>query len=185
MTGARARKAEGRIGEARDRECDVSKFQRVLQRLSRQCRMSTTGNAPTTFSSVHMRERDKIIREKHDKELSALHSKVNRLRYSNDDLRKQIHDVEERARRLSNALGFEDFVDAQVFISTADQGVSYKECFEQVGSLRAELDAANFEVEDLKAQIALADQERQEFKAKLDASRKLEQEARSVLNYTS
>ncbi|KAF8623257.1 hypothetical protein AX17_007503 [Amanita inopinata Kibby_2008] len=130
--------------------------------------------AGATYSSAHMRERDKILEEKHQKELSVLQRRIEKLRWANDDTLKQLFDTQHRALRLANSLGFNDIFQAQVYIDTAEHEVPYKECFEKVGFLEARLDSVFFEMEELKMGLLLAEKEKEELKAKLEASGKKE-----------
>lgn len=61
------------------------------------------------FSSAQFRERDKRIgiEEKHRREIEDLDHKINNLRRSNNDIRKQLFDVVHRAERLAQGLGFD------------------------------------------------------------------------------
>ena len=127
-----------------------------------------------------MRERDRIVQEKHQKELSNLQRKIDYLRRTNDDSMKDAYDIQARASRLAICLGFQDLTEAQIYIDTADHKIPYRECFEEVGSLKIQLEAANSEVEGLKEHLALVDKERDGLRTMLDASRQKELEARSV-----
>jgi len=63
--------------------------------------MTTT---PATYPSVHMRERDKLIEGKYQKELYALQRTIDKLRYANDDTLKQLFDMQARALHTKSAL---------------------------------------------------------------------------------
>ncbi|KAK2463960.1 hypothetical protein APHAL10511_004011 [Amanita phalloides] len=119
-----------------------------------------------------MRERDKIIEEKHHKELQALQRKVEKLRWTNNDTLKQLFDMQARALRLANSLGFKDLAEAQVCIDTADHELSYKECFEAAGILKAQLATARTRENNQQERIKLLNNENEELKTVLDVSRK-------------
>src|SRR6266576_5556475 len=129
--------------------------------------MATT---PVTYSSAHMRERDKLIEGKYQKELYALQRKIDKLRYANDDTLKQLFDMQARALRLANSLGFKDVAEAQVYVDTADHEITYKECFEEVANLNAQLPAKTSPSEDtsLRERFELLENENAELKAMLE-----------------
>ena len=129
--------------------------------------MATT---PATYSSAHMRERDKLIEGKYQKELYTLQRKIDKLRYANDDTLKQLFDMQARALRLANSLGFKDVTEAQVYIDTADHEIGYKECFEEVASLKAHMPAKTSRSEDtsLQARFEALEKENAELKLVLE-----------------
>ncbi|PFH49725.1 hypothetical protein AMATHDRAFT_4659 [Amanita thiersii Skay4041] len=135
----------------------------------------------TTYSSVQMRERDKIVQEKHQKEISAMERRIEKLKWANDDTMKELFDAQHRGRRLANSLGFKDIIEAQVFIDTADHETPYRDCFEQVGTLKSRLEAVTSDADDLREHLRLADQERDEFKAKLKEEHDTRQQQLSEL----
>jgi hypothetical protein len=79
--------------------------------------MESAGN---TYSSAHLRERDKILEEEHRKQFALVERKVDRLWRSNDDTLKQLFDVRMRGDKLARFLGFNDIHEAQVAIDIAD-----------------------------------------------------------------
>ena len=126
--------------------------------------METAGN---TYSSIHLRERDKILETKHQKELALIERKVDRLRRSNDDTLKQLFDVRIRGDKLARSLGFHDIHDAQVAIDTADHEapLTFKECFARVDALQAELTRERAQHEKLREYLRLVEEERDQQKA--------------------
>lgn len=117
-----------------------------------------------SYSSVHMRERDKILEAKHQKELAIVERKNEKLRWSNDDILKQMFEMKTRANRLAETLGFYDVYDAQVHIDNSDTEMPYKECIEYVGTLRSELSTEREENERLKEQLRLVVEDRDQLK---------------------
>ncbi|KAF8630322.1 hypothetical protein AX15_002995 [Amanita polypyramis BW_CC] len=138
--------------------------------------MSTT---PAMYSSVHMRERDKILGEKHKEELCALQRRVDKLRRANDDTLKQLFDAQARAFRLANSLGFKDLAEAQVYIDTADDEIPYKECFDQVSTLKVQLVSATTEADRLREHLEHVNKEKDELTTMLASSREKELDSRT------
>lgn len=124
--------------------------------------MESTGNS---YSSVHMRERDKILQEKHQKELAIIERKNEKLKWSNSDTLKQLFEMQTRANRLARNLGFYDVYEAQVYIDNSDHEMPYKECLESVSKLKEELTTERKENERLQEQLRLAGEERDQLKA--------------------
>lgn len=124
--------------------------------------MESTGNS---YSSVHMRERDKILEDKHQKELAIIERKIEKLKWSNNDTLKQLFEMQARANRLARNLGFYDIYEAQVHIDNSDHEMPYKECLESAGKLKEELSAEKKENERLQEQLRLAEEERDQLKA--------------------
>jgi len=135
---------------------------------------STTG----TFSSVHLRERDKLLAEKHEKAIATLERKVERLKRANDDTLKQLFEAQTRANRVAESLGFHDIYEAQVAVDTADREIPYKQCLERIESLERELsgevekndklhdNVRTLEQESEKVKMALASAERSHIESK-------------------
>ncbi|KAF6742803.1 DNA repair protein endonuclease SAE2/CtIP C-terminus-domain-containing protein [Ephemerocybe angulata] len=90
-----------------------------------------------TFSSAQSRERDKRIEEKHRKELQVLEARINNLRRSNDDIRKELFDVTHRARRLAECLGFPEVRDAQEALDMMLPDFDFKNCVQRLQDLEA------------------------------------------------
>lgn len=128
--------------------------------------------APAAYSSVHLRERDKALEEKHRKELAAVERKIEKLKWSNADTLKQLFDVQNRSHRLATSLGFHDVYAAQVAVDTADQDTPYSECFERVEKLQRELEEERAESGRLREQLRLAEDERNLFEDQLGEAQK-------------
>ncbi|KAF8227220.1 hypothetical protein L208DRAFT_1433702 [Tricholoma matsutake] len=126
--------------------------------------METEGN---TYSSAHLRERDKILEAKHQKELAFIERKVDRLRWSNDDILKQLFDVRTRGDKLARSLGFNNVHEAQVAIDTADHEtpLTFKECLAQVDALQGNLARERTQHEKLREYLRLVEEERDQQKA--------------------
>ena len=114
-----------------------------------------------------MRERDKIIEGKYQKELYALQRKVDNIRWTHDDNLKQLYDMQARTLRLANSLGFKDAAEAQVYIDTADHEIPYKDCFEEVVTLKAQLETSHSEDDCLRERLKLVEKENVELRAML------------------
>ncbi|KAF9458420.1 DNA repair protein endonuclease SAE2/CtIP C-terminus-domain-containing protein [Collybia nuda] len=118
-----------------------------------------------SYSSVHLRERDKILEEKHKKDLAIVERKIDKLKWSNNDVLKQLFEMQTRANRLAQNLGFYDIYEAQVYVDNADYEMPYKECFESISVLKGELSAEKRENEQLQERLRLAEEERDQLKA--------------------
>jgi hypothetical protein len=126
--------------------------------------METAGN---TYSSAHLRERDKILEEKHRKQFALVERKVDRLRRSNDDTLKQLFDVRTRGDKLARSLGFNDIHEAQVAVDTTEHEspLTFMECFVRVDALQSELTRERAQHEKLREYLRLVEQERDYHKA--------------------
>ncbi|KDQ23475.1 hypothetical protein PLEOSDRAFT_1114448 [Pleurotus ostreatus PC15] len=104
-----------------------------------------TGN---TFSSANLRVRDKIVEEKHQKELADIERKLTRCKATNDDLLKQLFDARHRGEHLASLLGFPSLMEAQVYIENADEDMTYKERSDRMTDLQRQLKAAQAAVDE-------------------------------------
>lgn len=131
--------------------------------------MATAGN---TYSSAHLRERDKILEAKHQKELAFLERKCDRLRWSNDDTLKQLFDARLRGDKLARSLGFNDIHEAQVAIDTTDYETppTFKDCIAHVDALRTDLARERAQHEKLREYLRLVEEERDQQKATAEAA---------------
>ena len=77
------------------------------------------------YSSAHFRERDKILEEKHSKQIAVIERRIERLKWSKNDAVKQLFEAQNRCQRLAHSLGFKDIYEAQVTINTADYDTSF------------------------------------------------------------
>ncbi|KAF4584900.1 hypothetical protein EYR40_001726 [Pleurotus pulmonarius] len=98
-----------------------------------------SGNA---FSSANLRARDKIVEEKHQKELADIERKLTRCKATNDDLSRQLFDARHRGERLASLLGFPSLMEAHVYIENADEDMTYKERIDRVADLQQQLKVA-------------------------------------------
>jgi hypothetical protein len=123
---------------------------------------------PTThepYSSVQLRERDKILIERHQKELAAIESKVDKLKWSNTDLLMQLFESQNRAHRLATSLGFNDIYEAQVHIHNADHSTVYKDCINGFDQLQNELAKEKNENANMREEFKRVQEERDRAKA--------------------
>lgn len=121
-----------------------------------------------TYSSAHLRERDKILEEKHRKEIAVIERKIERLKWSNNDTVKQLFEAQNRCQRLAHSLGFKDIYEAQVTIDTADYDTSFKDSLERVHTLEVELLAERNEGESLQEKLLLAEEEKRQIQLQLE-----------------
>ena len=133
-----------------------------------------------TFSSVHLRERDKILAEKHAKSQAILERKVERLKRSNDDTLKQLFEAQTRGNRLAESLGFHDVYEAQVAIDTADREIPYKQCLERIESLERELSQRVEQNDKLRDNVRSLEQETEKVKVALASTERSCGEAKCV-----
>jgi hypothetical protein len=145
--------------------------------------METAGN---TYSSAHLRERDKLLEAKHQKELAFVERKVERLRWSNDDTLKQLFDARTRGDKLARSLGFNDIHEAQVAIDTAhhETPLTFKECLARVDALQVDLVRERAQHETLREYLRLVEEERDQEKATAAASALTSGELRHVCHAT-
>ncbi|KDR79382.1 hypothetical protein GALMADRAFT_243412 [Galerina marginata CBS 339.88] len=112
-----------------------------------------------SYSGSHLRERDQLILEKHEEEINALQAKFWRLKYSADEISKNLFDASNRGRRLAESLGFNDVFDAQVAIDSAEHSVTYRECLERLQIAEAQLSVEKKDVQILQAKLHEKEQE--------------------------
>ncbi|KAJ3575007.1 hypothetical protein NP233_g1379 [Leucocoprinus birnbaumii] len=93
----------------------------------------------TTFSSAQMRERDRLIEEKHKKELEAAERRHEKLKRVLENTDKQNFTFRHQVQRLVECLGFADIDEAQRAFDVADHEVTFHQAFERVQILEDEL----------------------------------------------
>lgn len=126
-------------------------------------------NMATAYSSSKLRERDKILEEKHRKELAAAELKFERLKRTNQEILNRLFDTHNRENRLAISLGFVDSLEAQAEIDNAERPMSYRDCMERVGTLESELKAERESNEQLVELLRQTEEQRDQSKASLDA----------------
>ncbi|KAK0471159.1 hypothetical protein IW261DRAFT_1513419 [Armillaria novae-zelandiae] len=113
-----------------------------------------------TFSSVHMRERDKVLNEKHRKETAAHEAKYDRLKRSAEDTLNRLSDLTNRTGHLVKALGFSDLQEALFVVDNAEHGTKYRDAWSRIEDLERALRRATDERDHLQAQLGDAVEER-------------------------
>ena len=109
--------------------------------------------ADQAFSSTALKERDKRLTATHAKEIQALERKIENLRRSNDDTRKQLFDCVQRTERLAHSLGFENVLEAQEVVDLLDEPVSFREMVGRIGELEAEVRAERVKREEVEVRL--------------------------------
>lgn len=105
----------------------------------------------TTFSSAQMRDRGKLLEEKHKKELEAVERKLEKLRRALSNADKEIFDLKNRGNQLAQSLGFSDIGEAQRAIDVSDHEATFYQAFERVQILEDEVRVERSEKELLQA----------------------------------
>ncbi|KAK0211951.1 DNA repair protein endonuclease SAE2/CtIP C-terminus-domain-containing protein [Armillaria fumosa] len=113
-----------------------------------------------TFSSAHMRERDKALNEKHRKEIAAHEAKYDRLKHSAEDTLNRLSDLTNRTGHLVKALGFSDLQEALFVVDNAEHDTKYRDAWTRIEDLERALSRATDERVHLQAQLDDAIEER-------------------------
>lgn len=115
----------------------------------------------TTFHIDQLRERDKILEEKHKKELDAADRKLEKFKNILLNSDKEYFDLRNRGIRLAQALGFSDIGEVQRAIDVSDYEATFHQAFERVQILEDEVRVERREKEllqvrcrDLEEQLA-------------------------------
>jgi len=114
----------------------------------------------STYSSAQLRERDQHIRKQCQEQLRAQEARFQRLKYSADTTNKSFFDLQHRARRLAESLGYIDLPDAQIAIDSSEYVLTYQECFERLQMLEAELSMEKKESELARVTLRKVEQEK-------------------------
>lgn len=112
-----------------------------------------------------MRERDKILEQKHQKALKALENKIDWLKRTNNDLLAQLFDAQNRSHRLATSLGFSDATEAQNCVDDSDHEAVYKESLALIETLRQEVKERDDDNASLGEKLLQLEAERDHYKA--------------------
>ena len=121
------------------------------------------------YSSVQLRERDKLLIDKHQMELAIFEKKLQKVKSINDETAKQLFDAVNRGRRLARSLGFDDVYDAQFAIDSIDHDISFRECYDRLHRQDDQLSAQKKEVEALETKLHNAEEKVKELQMELEA----------------
>ncbi|PBK80097.1 hypothetical protein ARMGADRAFT_1003290 [Armillaria gallica] len=119
-----------------------------------------------TFSSAHMRERDKVLNEKHRKEIVAHEAKYDRLKHSAEDTLNRLSDLTNRTGHLVRALGFSDLQEALFVVDNAEHSTKYRDAWTRIEDLERALRRAADERDHLQTQLDDAVEERNRLQGK-------------------
>ena len=125
--------------------------------------------ATAGYSSVQLRERDKLLLDKHQTEVAILERKLQKVKAIGDETARQLFDAVNRGRKLARSLGFDDVYDAQFAIDSADHDISFRECYDRLHRQDDELSARKKEVEALEAKLHNAEEKVKELQTELEA----------------
>jgi hypothetical protein len=92
--------------------------------------MTPRGGSSTDFQQLPMEAR-------HNKELTILQNKMERLKWSNTDMTRQLADAAPRMQRFAESLGFDNMYEAQMALDMADTEVPYKDRLDLVQQLES------------------------------------------------
>ncbi|KAF9443916.1 hypothetical protein P691DRAFT_778588 [Macrolepiota fuliginosa MF-IS2] len=138
----------------------------------------------TTFSSAQMRDRDKLLEEKHKKELEAVERKVERLRRACDNAEKEIFNLRNQGSQLAQSLGFFDIGEAQRALDVSDYESTFRQAFERVQILGDEVRVERREKELFQARCQELEEQlagsRQRSSASEKAEKRLQAELRDM-----
>jgi hypothetical protein len=112
-----------------------------------------------------MRERDKLLEEKHKKELQVVERKLEKLKRALDDVHNQAFELRNRDQQLAEYLGFSDINEVQRAIDVADHEVTFHHAFERLQVLEDEVKEERTQKEVLQTRC-------RELEELLDAERK-------------
>jgi len=125
----------------------------------------------TVYSSVQLRQRDKVLSDKHQNEIAILEKKLLKVKSINDETAKQLFDAVNRGRRLAKSLGFDDVYDAQFAIDSVDHDLSFRECYDRLHRLDNQLSAEKKEMTTLETKLNNAEEKVKELQTELEEAR--------------
>lgn len=120
----------------------------------------------TTFSSAQARERDKRIEEKHKKEIQALERKVENLKRTNDNTRKELWEVRQGATRLAECLGYRELSEVQQDLDMMSEEFNFRSYINRLQTLGDTADDSKAEVEVYARQLEEATKRIEELQRK-------------------
>ncbi|EEB89807.1 hypothetical protein MPER_12060 [Moniliophthora perniciosa FA553] len=94
-----------------------------------------------------IRERDKIIEQKYERELQARDAKVLKWKRAYDGVCTELFNERNNSSRLAKSLGFETISQAQLHIENSDNP-TYRDCLKQNEEAQKELAALRAEYEN-------------------------------------
>lgn len=112
-----------------------------------------------TFSSAQARERDKRVEEKHKKDIEDLERKIQNLKRTNDQTRKELWEMKQGAHRLASCLGYQDLSEVQQDLDLMPEDFNFRASIGQLQALE--------EARDSKAEMEVHAQQLEEAKKKL------------------
>ena len=122
-----------------------------------------------TYSSVHLRERDKFLSDKHQKEIAILEKKLQKAKFVSDETAKHLFDAVNRGRKLAQSLGFDDVYNAQFAIDSADHDMSFHECYDRLDKLDDQISVQKKEISSLETKLHNAEEKVKELQTNLEA----------------
>ncbi|KAJ3796746.1 hypothetical protein GGU11DRAFT_685191 [Lentinula aff. detonsa] len=138
--------------------------------------MTLEDETTNAFSSAAFRERDKAIQRRHEDEIRRHKIALDKMNQANADLRTSLFDLKNRSNRLVQSLGFDDLMEAQVYIDarkSEDGQTTYRDCLKLAGSLEDELKEA-------KTLIAKMENREKELEGECSVLRKAKDESTSA-----
>ena len=124
-----------------------------------------------TFSSSKARERDKRIEDKHKKEIEALERKIENLRRTNDQTRKELWEARQGAQRLANCLGYHDLSEVQQDLDMMPEDFNFKASTGRLQALEKDAEDSKADVEVYAQQLEEVEKKINEYQAKVAAQR--------------
>jgi chromosome segregation ATPase len=125
--------------------------------------------ATAGYSTVQLRERDKLLLDKHQIEVAILEKKLQKVKSNSDETARQLFDAVNRGRRLARSLGFDDVYDAQFAINSIDHDTSFRECFDRLHRQDDQLSAQKEEITALETKLHNAEEKVKELQTELEA----------------
>ncbi|KAF8806782.1 hypothetical protein BYT27DRAFT_7100717 [Phlegmacium glaucopus] len=134
----------------------------------------------TIYTSVQLRERDKLLSDKHQKEIAILERKLQKVKAINDETAKQLFDAVNRGRRLARSLGFDDVYDAQFTIDSVDHDISFRACYDRLHKLDDQVSSGKKEMATLETRLSNAEGKVKELQIELEEARRSDGRLRSI-----
>jgi hypothetical protein len=94
-------------------------------------------------------------------DIARVSNRLERFKLSNAGLSQQLSNALRQSQRLASSLGFRDIYEAQATIDTAESDLSYRQCFDQLEMLRAQVRGLTAQRDNALARLVELGEQRQ------------------------